>query len=72
MQQVNSKVAVGATSATATTAPVIIFLWLLSVIGVPSPPPEVVAALSGILAGAAALVSGYLKRELNLPNGEKP
>jgi hypothetical protein len=70
MQPVNNKVAVGATSATATTAPVVIFLWLLSAFGLPAPPAEVVAALSGILAGGAALVAGYIKRELNLPNGE--
>ena len=67
MQPVSSKVAVGATSATATTAPMVIILWLLSLVGVPSPPPEVIAALSGLVAGGAALLGGYLKRELNLP-----
>ena len=70
MQPVSSKVAVGASSATATTAPIVLILWMLSWFGIPPPPAEVVAALSGLVAGGAALGAGWLKRELNLPNGE--
>ena len=72
MQPVNSKVAVGATSATATTAPMIIIVWLLSLVGVPTPPPEVLLALSGIVAGAGSLLGGYLKRELHIPDEAVP
>lgn len=67
MQPVSSKVAVGATSATATTAPMVIIIWLLSLVGIPAPPPEVLIALAGLAAGAGSLIGGYIKRELNLP-----
>jgi hypothetical protein len=44
----------------------IIIVWLLSLVGIPAPPPEVLLALSGLVAGAGSLLGGYLKREFNI------
>lgn len=65
---VSSKVAVGGAAGAATTGPAVIILWLLGLLGVEPPPPEVLIALTSLATAGIGMAAGYMKRELAIPN----
>lgn len=65
VQPVSSKVAVGSTAALSTTPISVVVIWALDQLGL-HVPPEVATALGAVIAGAAAFIGGWLKKEMKV------